>query len=195
MSKILVESILDSTARCPVIAAIKNNKWLNECIHSNCEIIYVLYGDICTIADIVAKIKAAGKIAIVHIDLIIGFSSKDICVDFIRKYTQADGIISTKPHFIKRANELGLLTIQRFFMLDAINYTNVKKHVHENNPDIVEVMPAGLTKMIRYVIEEVGEKPLIASGLVLDKDDVMGALKVGSIAVSTTNMEVWKLND
>lgn len=188
-----LDFFMDSTERCPVIAGIKNDAWLQACKDSDCEIVYVLYGDICNIADIVAQIKAAGKMAVVHIDLITGFSTKDICVDFIKQYTQADGIISTKPFLIKRANELGLFTVQRFFMIDAITYSNIKKHVRENNPDIVEVMPAGLTKMIRYVLEEV-DKPLVASGLVLDKEDVMGALKAGAVAISTTNREVWKLN-
>ncbi len=189
----MTEFFMESTERSPIIAGIKNDEWLQICKTSDCEIVYILYGDICTIADIVEQVKAVGKMAVVHVDLITGFSSKDVCVDFIKKYTRADGIISTKPFLIKRGNELGLFTVQRFFMIDAITYANIKKHVKENNPDVVEIMPAGLTKMIRYVYEEV-EKPLVASGLVLDEDDVMGALKAGAIAVSTTNLDIWKLN-
>lgn len=184
---------MESTERAPVIAGIKNDQWLEECKTSDCEIVYILYGDICTVADIVEQIKEAGKMAVVHVDLITGFSTKDICVDFIKKYTQADGIISTKPFLIKRANQLGLFTVQRFFMIDAMTYANIQKHVKENNPDVVEILPAGLTKMIRYVYDEVN-KPLVASGLILDEEDVMEALKAGSIAVSTTNREMWKLN-
>lgn len=188
-----MDFFMESTERGPVIAGIKNDKWLQACKTSDCEIVYILYGDICNIADIVKQIKAAGKMAVVHVDLITGFSTKDICVDFIKKYTEADGIISTKPFLIKRANELGLFTVQRFFMIDAITYANIKKHVKENNPDVVEILPAGLTKMIRYVYEEV-DKPLVASGLILDEEDVMEALKAGAIAVSTTNQAMWKLN-
>ncbi|MCP1109788.1 glycerol-3-phosphate responsive antiterminator [Ohessyouella blattaphilus] len=189
-----LQFFLDSTEGAPIIAGIKNDEWLEACKHTSCDIVYILYGDICNIAEIVDEVKAAGKMAVVHVDLITGLSTRDISVDFIKKYTQADGIISTKPFLIKRANELGLFTVQRFFMIDAITYANIKKHVKENNPDVVEIMPAGLTKMIRYVLEQV-DKPLVASGLVLDREDVMGALKAGAIAVSTTNMEVWKLNE
>jgi len=189
-----LEFFLQSTSGIPIIAGIKNDEWLQACKQSSCEIVYILYGDICSIADIVEQIKEVGKMAVVHVDLITGFSTKDVCIDFIKKYTKADGIISTKPFLIKKANELGLFTVQRFFMIDAITYANIKKHVKENNPDVVEIMPAGLTKMIRYVLEQV-DKPLVASGLVLDEEDVMGALKAGAIAVSTTNMKVWQLND
>lgn len=193
MSKV-TDFFMESTERFPIIAGIKNDEWLNACKESECEIVYILYGDICSIADIVDQVKAAGKLAVVHVDLITGLSTKDVCIDFIKKYTRADGIISTKPFLIKRANELGLFTVQRFFMIDAITYANIKKHVKENNPDVVEIMPAGLTKMIRYVLEQV-DKPLVASGLVLDEEDVMGALKAGAIAISTTNKAIWDLSE
>lgn len=181
---------IECTELCPVIPAVKNDEWLNACKESECGIVYVLYGDICSIADIVQKVKDVGKKAIVHIDLIVGLSSKEISVDFIAKYTKADGIISMKPALIKRANELGLFTIQRFFMMDAITYANVKKHVKNSNPDVVEFLPAGLPKIISYLLEEI-DKPVVASGLILDKEDVIGALKAGAIAISTTNRGIW----
>lgn len=181
--------------RCPVIAAINNDELLEIAKKSSCEIVYILYGNICTIADIVDEIVAAGKIAIVHIDLVSGLASREISVDFIKKYTQAAGIISTKSHLIKRGNELSMITIQRFFMLDRITYHNIKKHVRETSPDVVEMVPAGLTKMLTYVMEEINGRPLVASGLVLDKSDVMGALSAGALAVSTTNTDIWDILD
>lgn len=181
----------DSTCRFPVIPAVKNDEWLDSAIKTECEIVYVLYGNICTIPRIVKRLKNAGKMVIVHVDLITGLAPKDICVDYIREFTEADGIISTKAHMIKRGNEVGLFTIQRFFMIDQLTYDNVKRNVRDTDPDVVEIMPAGLEKMIRYAIDEVDGKPLVASGLVLDKSDVTGALGAGAIAVTTTNRNVW----
>ena len=181
----------DSTCRFPVIPAVKNDEWLESAINTECEIVYVLYGNICTIPKLVKKLKDAGKMVIVHVDLITGLASKDVCVDYIRDFTEADGIISTKAHMIKRGNEVGLFTIQRFFMIDQLTYDNVKKNVRDTDPDVVEIMPAGLEKMIRYALEEVEGKPLVASGLVLDKTDVTKALGAGAIAVTTTNRTVW----
>ena len=195
MNNIGFTQFYESLERCPVIAGINNDELLERCKSSPCEIVYILYGDICNIHDIVEEVIEAGKIPIVHIDLINGLASREISVDFIHKYTRAAGIISTKPHLIKRGNELDLITIQRFFMLDRINYHNIKKHVKETSPDIVEVMPAGLTRMIEYVMEEINGRPLIASGLVLDKTDVMNALSVGAVALSTTNTDVWDAID
>ena len=190
-----LEFFYDSTERCPIIAGIKSDEWLEKCKESSCEIVYILYGNICTIGDIVRQVKESGKMAVVHIDLIAGLATKEISVDFIKQFTDADGIISTKPHLIKHANELGLFTVQRFFMIDTITFNNIKKHVNDTKPDIVEMLPAGLDKMIRYAIEQVDGKPLVASGLVLDKHDVMGALSAGAMAVSTTNLEIWEMNN
>ena len=35
--------------------------------------------------------------------------------------------------------------------------------------------------------------PVIAGGLIIDKEDVMGALAAGAVSVSTTNQDVWKM--
>ena len=92
----------------PIVAAVKDDSGLEMCLKSDVDAVFVLYGDICTIAEIVSKVKDAGKIAMVHMDLITGLSPRDISTDFIRKYTRADGIITTKGNLITHAKEIGL---------------------------------------------------------------------------------------
>ena len=92
MKKEFKEAIEDS----PIIAAIKDDEGLKKCLTSESRVIFILYGDICNIPDIVETVKSSGKIAMVHIDLIAGLSSKEIAVDFIQKYTKADGIITPR---------------------------------------------------------------------------------------------------
>lgn len=190
MSVLTKEIFLESTENCPVIPEVKNDEWLESLENSESDIVYIIYGDICNIADIVERVKSMGKRAIVHVDLIVGLSSKEISIDFIKKYTRADGIISMKPAMIKRANELGLFTIQRFYMMDGLTYANIVKNVKTCNPDVVEFMPAGLSKVMKYLAEQI-DKPIVASGLTQDKEDVMGALKAGAYAIATTNVKLW----
>ena len=64
------------------------------------------------------------------------------------------------------------------------------KPIRLAGPVVVEVMPAGLTTAMGYLMEDV-DKPIVASGLVLDKQDIMEALKIGAVAVSTTNKDLW----
>ena len=184
------ETFLDSTEKCPVIPEVKNDEWLEQLSKSESDVVYIVYGDICTIAEIVDRVKAMGKMAIVHVDLIVGLSLKEISIDFIKKYTKADGIISMKAQMIKRANDLGLFTIQRFYMMDGFTYANIAKNVKTTNPDVVEFMPSGLSKVMKYLAEQI-DKPIVASGLTQDEEDVIGALKAGAIAVATTNRSLW----
>ena len=125
-------------------------------------------------------------------DLVNGLSSKEISVDFIKNTTQADGIISTKPMIVKRAKELGLLTIQRLFIIDSIALENSKRQIEIYHPDCVEIMPGIMPKILKDIRAFVNV-PVIAGGLLTDKKDVMGALSAGADAISTTNENLWKL--
>ena len=41
----------------PIIAAIKDNNGLKKCLTSSSSVIFILYGDICNISDIVDEVK------------------------------------------------------------------------------------------------------------------------------------------
>jgi glycerol uptake operon antiterminator len=180
----------------PVIAAIKDDKGLEKAIQTDCEIIFILYGDICTIADIVERIKAAGKVAMVHLDLITGLNNgKEVSVDFIKNTTQADGIITTKGNLIGRAKELGLYTVLRYFVIDNMALINIEKQNKHgiSQPDVIEILPGILLPKIIKKVNQLSRVPVLAGGLIGDRDDVMNALNNGVLAVSSTNEGVWEL--
>ena len=104
MKKEFREALEDS----PVIAAIKDDAGLEKCLNCDSRIIFILYGDVITIPKIVDRVRSAGKIAMVHIDLIQGLSSREVAVDFIHTYTSADGIISTRAPLIQGATQLSM---------------------------------------------------------------------------------------
>lgn len=177
----------------PVIAAIKNEEGLEACCKlEDIKVVFILYGNICNIGTIVKRIKDADKIAMVHVDLINGLAGKEISMDFIRNNTKADGIITTKPVLVKRAKELGLHTILRIFLLDSMAYQNIDRQISAVRPDIIEVLPGLMPKVIKKITRNV-RIPIIAGGLIAEKEDVMGALGAGAIAVSTTNPRVWEM--
>lgn len=188
MKKEFREALLDS----PIIAAIKDDNGLQKCLTSDSRVIFILYGDICNIADIVDTVKSSGKIAMVHLDLITGLSSKEIAVDFIKKYTQADGIITTKPNLIKRAKELGLYTILRLFVIDSMAYENIERQTKTARPDLIEILPALMPKIVAKICS-ISSIPVIAGGLVSDKEDIMALLQAGVTSVSSTNEKIWFL--
>ena len=99
------KELIQQLEDCPVIAAVKDEEGLQACLDSEIGIVFVLFGDICTIPEIVRKLKEREKTVIVHIDLIAGLSGKEVAVNFIHSNTEADGIISTKPALIRQAKE------------------------------------------------------------------------------------------
>lgn len=174
----------------PMIAACKSDTGLDRALASECTVIYLLYGNVCTIPELVQRIKNAGKMAFVHVDLIDGLSNRDIAVDFIRQNTLTDGIITTRPNLVRRGRDLGLITIQRFFLLDSIAFENVIRQASQ--ADVVEILPATMPKIIRRLVGQI-RQPLIASGLISDKEDIMSALGAGALAVSATSPDLWFL--
>jgi len=174
----------------PVIAAVKDADGLVKSLQSDCQIIFVLFGDLVSIADIVSEIKHAGKLALVHIDLIEGLASKDIAVDFVAKNTCADGILSTRPNLVHRARNCGLLTVQRFFLLDSIALNNIERQPSLKDADAIEILPGLMPKVIAKLAKSI-KKPVIAGGLITDKEDIVNALNAGAIAISSTDHDTW----
>ena len=175
---------------CPVIAAVKDETGLKECLYSESQIIFLLFGDICSVGRYVEIAKSAGKMVFVHMDLINGLGNKEVAVDFIREHTGVDGIISTKPQLVKRAKELGLFGILRIFVIDSMAFGNIEKQCASLVPDAVEILPGLMPKIIKKLCSTVNV-PIIAGGLISDKEDVMNALHAGAVAISVTNQRVW----
>ena len=184
--KDLLEVIADS----PVIAAVKDEEGLDKSLRTDCRIIFILYGNICSLTTIVEKIKSRDKLAIVHVDLVQGLSAKTEAIDYIKNNTKADGILSTKGNLVKHAADIGLIGILRNFIIDSMAMENVKKQVELAHPDMIEIMPGIMPEIIEKLKNEI-KLPLIAGGLISDTKDVIAALSAGADAVSTTKEELW----
>ena len=91
----------------PIIAAVKDMDGLHKAVKiDSIRIIFILFGDVCNIAQIVDEIKENNKVAMVHIDLIVGLSAKDISVDFIKNNFE----------FIKHSYEESILWLWKTFL-------------------------------------------------------------------------------
>lgn len=176
----------------PVIAAVKSEEGLEKALKSESQIVFFLFGDICNVDSLVDRVKAAGRLAIVNLDFISGLGSKEVAAEFIKKHTNADGIISTKPQLVRHAKELGLIAIQRTFVVDSIALANLKKQLVGFKPDAVEIMPGVMPKVLK-IMREYTDLPIIASGLLTEKKDIITAFDAGADAVSTTDENIWNV--
>lgn len=176
----------------PIIIAIKDTAGLQKCLTRPQKVVFVLYGSVVTIPSIVKTLKDAGKTVFVDLDLLDGLSAREAAVEYISQSTQADGIISTKAQLVRRAHALGLSTVYRTFLLDNMALQSLYKTGSQSGADLFEILPGPMPKLISRLSEKL-EKPLIASGLIGDKEDVITALSAGAIAVSSTCSDVWEL--
>ncbi len=175
----------------PIIAAVRDDEGLEACLQADVQTVFVLYGDICGIAGIVRRIKDAGKIAIVHADLITGLAAKEISVDFLHSTTLADGIISTRTNMIQRAKELQMIAILRVFLIDSMAF-DAALGARNLKPDAIDILPGLMPSMIRKVRQMTGI-PVLTGGLITEKREVMQALEAGALAISSTAPDVWQM--
>ena len=178
----------------PIIAAVKNDSELERCLKTEVEVVFTLYGDVCTIPEITKKIKAAGRIVMVHLDLVAGLTQKEISIDYIRDRTCADGIITTRANLIRHAKERGLATVLRYFVLDSMAIDNIHKLAlqrYSSQPDVIEILPGTLVPKVVKRICAMSRVPVVAGGLIQDREDVMNMLDNGVIAISTRSPDVW----
>ncbi len=176
----------------PVIIAIKDAAGLEKSVSCPQKVVFVLYGSVVTIPSIVETLKNAGKTVFVDLDLMDGLAAREAAVAYIAQSTRADGIISTKAPLVRRAHNLGLATVYRTFLLDNMALQSLYKTGAQSEADLFEILPGLMPKLISRLTEKL-DRPLIASGLIGDKEDVITALSAGAIAVSSTCPDVWEL--
>ena len=158
----------------PVLPAVKDAGRLEACLAQPAGVVFLLCGDI-----------------LVHADLVAGLAPREIAVDFLHR-CGADGIISTRPMLLRRGRELGMLTVLRVFAIDSKAVSNLGRETEGGMPDVIEILPGTLCKVLRRLSREL-PVPLIAGGLLSDKADVLAALGAGALCVSASDESLWAL--
>lgn len=176
----------------PIVAAIKSVDKLDEALKSNVEIIFLLTGDVFNLKEMVDRIHKRRKAVFVHVDLIEGIAADPVGLRFICESVQPDGIITTKGHLIKAAKKMKVLTIQRLFLLDSLSLDTGIHSIKTHNPDAVEILPGVMPKVTNQIVVKT-DKPIIAGGLIKDKEDVIQSLKAGAMGISTSAQDIWEL--
>lgn len=183
----LKETVLDALEQNPIIAAIKDDRF-NEAIESPCKMIFLLGGNLLSLKKRVELAHQKGKIIFIHIDLSEGIGKDRTGIEYLSRIG-VDGIITTKTGLVRIARDFGLVTVQRFFVYDSHGVSNISDTLGRDNPDIIEIMPGTIGKIIRKF--SLYSTPLIAGGLIETNKEATEALSLGAMAVSTGKKELW----
>ncbi len=182
---------VSSLKRNPIIAGVKDVSELQNALDSECEVIFLLCGNIFNLKECVLKAKEHNKIIFIHVDLIEGLSRDSVSLKYISEEIKPDGIISTKNNLLKVAKSLGMLTVQRIFIIDSLSIDTAIKASQMINPDAIEIMP-GIMPRITKKISSSLEVPVIVGGLVSYEEEISMALDSGALGVSTSSKKLWR---
>lgn len=176
----------------PVVASVKDDEDFRAVLRSDCAVVFLLYGSLLNLTELVATLKAHDKTVLVNVDLLEGFGGREVVVRYVRERTEADGVLSSKAHMVRAARDAGLFAVHRFFLIDSLSYRNLARQVRQSKADCVEILPGCMPRVIGWVIADI-DVPLIAGGLVCDREDVFAALRAGAAAVASSNHDVWAM--
>lgn len=183
-------NFFDSLRVNPIIAAVTELEHLDSAIKSSAENIFLLTGNIFNLKEIAHRVQSHDKGLYIGIDYIDGFSKDTWGLEYIVKNIHPDGIITSKKNLIKLAKDLGAFTILRLFIYDYNSLNESIYTIKSTRPHVVEILPGIIPKVIQKIYDET-KASIVASGLIIEKDDIFTSLNSGAIAVTSTNEKVW----
>ncbi|WP_169089794.1 glycerol-3-phosphate responsive antiterminator [Paenibacillus sp. PL91] len=187
------DAFLKRLAAHKMIASIKDPRHIELALELRNQLsgIFLLTGHIGVLKSYVDVFKEHQLPIFLHLEKIGGLSTDNYGLDYLAKVIKPTGIISTKTNVVKTAKKMGLLTIQRFFLVDTEGLDNIAKSLCQIEPDIVEVMPARIPDMIGKV-KAFTSLPIITGGLLYEQSHAEECLKYGATAISSSKPELWR---
>ena len=172
-----------------VAASVRTDEDFKEPLKSDVEVPFMQNSDILNVKEQITQAHSSGKKVLIHMDFAEGIGKDRAGLNFI-KLMGADGILTTKTGMIRSAKDIGLITVQRFFIVDSHSVDTAVESIKIARPDVIEIMPGVLEKKIREFAEKV-DTPILAGGLIEFKEEVDSALEAGAKAVSTASKNLW----
>ncbi|MGC9157461.1 MAG: glycerol-3-phosphate responsive antiterminator [Terracidiphilus sp.] len=175
----------------PIIPAVRRFEHVDQANAAHGKIIYFLTGDPENCELMIQKVLAAGKLPIVNLDLLNGFSRDKYAVNYLKR-CGARGIISTHLDPLRHAHEIGLYVIQRTFLLDSGSMDTITNQLKKTPVDALEALPAVVAPRLLEVVRANSlDIPVVGGGLLRTMKEAEELLAQGLSAVSISNPRMW----
>jgi glycerol uptake operon antiterminator len=174
-----------------IIAAVRNMEDLSAAMKSVTETVCLLFGNPLNIVDLLRSLREKGKLPLVNLDLLTGFSREAINAEYLA-FCGAAGIVSTHYEVLRAARKQGLLTVQRTFALDSSAIKAGLRTLNQFAPDAVEILPAiAAPRVVGHFRQDHPHLCIMAGGLISDLKEVEYLLGVGIDAISVSDSRFW----
>jgi glycerol uptake operon antiterminator len=181
----------DVLERRHIIAAVRNGEGLTAAEKSPTETVYLLYGNTLNIAELLRRLRNHGKLPLVNLDLLAGFSRDSINAEYLASCGVA-GVISTHCEVLRASRKHGLITVQRTFALDSAAVEGGLRTMSQFLPDAVEILPAVAAPRVAPRFRNAHPNlRIVAGGLISDLKEVESLLASGINAVSVSDPRFW----
>lgn len=187
-----LKHVLDAIEQQPIIAAVRDDDGLAMALKSPVAVVFIVNATLRNLKPRVHRILNSGKMVFVHIEMVAGLSKDPAALEFLKEDSAPTGIITTKSNLVQPARSLGLLTIQRLFILDSLSVQTGLKMMQDHPPDLMEIMPGIIPKVIPEIKRHC-KVPIIAGGMVSTKEEIIEQLRVGVVGVSTGKQQLWEV--
>ncbi|MGA7339413.1 MAG: glycerol-3-phosphate responsive antiterminator [Terracidiphilus sp.] len=175
----------------PIIPAVRKVEHVDPAIEAGGKIVYLLTGNPENSESMIQRILVAGKLPIVNLDLLNGFSRDKYAVNYL-KSVGARGIISTHLDPLRHALSIGLYAIQRTFLLDSGAMDTITNQLRNTPVHALEVLPAPVAPKILDRVRSLAiDLPIVGGGLIQTMKEVEDLLAAGLSAISTSNPQMW----
>jgi glycerol uptake operon antiterminator len=175
-----------------IFPAARSLKEFEKLLKTNFEVIILLNSHVSQLKSLMRLAKNANKKVFMHADLVQGLKTDEYAAQFLCQEIKPAGIISTRKNVVLTAKKNSIIAVQRLFLLDSIALKSSYKLLETTKPDYIEVLPGVMPHIITEVYEHTGI-PIIAGGLIREKQEVMNALEAGAIGVTTSRQELWNV--
>ena len=177
-------------AQKPIIAGLKGLDEEKRTHEEGIKVCFYLTGNIFELRELTRRCVERDQMVFAHVDLISGIAKDAHGMEVLATEVGVHGILTTKGHLVTAAKKVGLLGIQRLFVLDSEALKTGLRMVNSSQPDAVEILPALILPSLRERLPR-GLPPIIAGGLVETTDELKQILRPPVLAVSTSRVELW----
>lgn len=141
------------------------------------------------VAAVFERLSAAATLPLLNVDSVPGLTANADGLEYL-KSVGVPGIVSTHTQVVSRAADLGLLSVQKVFVTDRSNLRRAAATVKSSHAHFVQLMPWPVVPHLSpEFLRALG--PFIVSGFVNEEDDIRAALRLGALAVSSSQKELW----
>ena len=130
---------------------------------------------------------------LLHIDLVNGLANDESGLKYVATLDGVDGVITVRHHLAPLARKLGLMSVVRLFLQDGRAVERGLGVIDRSRPDAVEVLPGVAFLQVTDRFRDL-PIPCIAGGLIRTPETVRQIIAGGCRSVSTSNVELWRLN-